>query len=94
MHATIALLAMECEVPILVGYARRTGDRFCYQARIPRIIRPEEWKDRDDPLHWITQEYTAAIEAFVREAPEQYLWVHRRWKSRPKAESRKQKTES
>ena len=45
---------------------------------------PQEWEGRDDAMHWITQEYTRAIEAFVRAAPEQYLWIHRRWKSQPK----------
>ena len=83
-YKSIALLAIQCEVPILVGYARRRGDRFQYEARVPRIIRPDEWRDRDDPIHWITQEYTTAIESFVREVPEQYLWLHRRWKSRPR----------
>lgn len=85
-YKSIALLAIRCEVPILVGYARRLGDRFRYEGRVTRIIRPHEWRDRDDPVAWITQEYTSAIEAFVREVPEQYLWIHRRWKSRPRGE--------
>ncbi len=88
-YKSIALLAMQYEVPILVGFARRLGDRFQYEARIPRIIRPEEWRERDDPVRWITQEYTTAIESFVRQAPEQYLWLHRRWKSRPRTEAAK-----
>ena len=29
--------------------------------------------------------FTAAIEAYVRRYPEQWLWVHRRWKTRPRA---------
>lgn len=85
-YKSIALLAMEYRVPIIAGYARRKSDRFEYELGCNRIIEPEEWADRPDPLHWITQEYTAAIEAFVREAPEQYLWIHRRWKSRPRDE--------
>jgi len=85
-YKSIALLAMEHRVPIIAGYARRKSDRFEYELACNRIIEPEEWTDRPDPLHWLTQEYTAAIEAFVREAPEQYLWIHRRWKSRPRNE--------
>jgi KDO2-lipid IV(A) lauroyltransferase len=30
--------------------------------------------------------YTWAIERMVRMAPEQYWWLHRRWKSRPRFE--------
>lgn len=85
-YKSIGLLAMECGVPIAVGYARRLDGRFRYRVGIQRIIYPDQWVDQADPLLWITQEYTAAIEALVREAPEQYLWIHRRWKSRPRNE--------
>jgi len=32
--------------------------------------------------------FTAAIESYVRRYPEQWLWVHRRWKTRPEGEGR------
>ncbi|HWL95311.1 MAG TPA: lysophospholipid acyltransferase family protein [Phycisphaerae bacterium] len=85
-YKSIGLLAMEYEVPVIVGAACRSGRRFQYEIRLERIIRPEEWKNQADPLLWITSEYTRAIEASVRRAPEQYLWIHRRWKTRPKDE--------
>ncbi len=85
-YKSIGLLAMEHEVPIIVGCARRTDVGYQYELCVNRIIRPEEWRDRDDPLMWITQEYSRAMEEFIRVAPEQYLWIHRRWKSRPKEE--------
>ncbi|HOB75810.1 MAG TPA: lysophospholipid acyltransferase family protein [Phycisphaerae bacterium] len=85
-YKSIGLLAIEYKVPIVVGYARRVSDRFEYELGCNRVIHPEEWAGKDDELRWITQEYTRAIEAFIREAPEQYLWIHRRWKSRPRDE--------
>ena len=33
-----------------------------------------------------TATFTAAIEGYVRRYPEQWLWVHRRWKTRPAGE--------
>lgn len=83
---SIALLAATREMPIVVGYARRVGNRFFFEVGVTRILYPEEWADQDDPLQWITAEYTKAIEQFVREDPTQYWWVHRRWKTRPREE--------
>jgi KDO2-lipid IV(A) lauroyltransferase len=86
-YKSIALLAMQYDVPVVIGFARRVDDRFQFQMGTQDIIRPEDWKDQPDPLRYITQRYTKAIEDFVRADPGQYLWVHRRWKSRPKGEA-------
>ncbi|GMU20757.1 MAG: hypothetical protein AMXMBFR13_08530 [Phycisphaerae bacterium] len=86
-YKSIALLAIEHQVPVIVGYARRQSRRFEYEVGCQRVIRPEEWAGQDNEMAWITQEYTRAIEEFVREQPEQYLWIHRRWKSRPRPET-------
>ena len=83
-YKSIGLLAMSTRCPIIVGYARRLGNVAKYEVGVQRIIRPHEWERQDEPLRWITQSYTSAIEEIVREAPEQYLWIHRRWKSKPK----------
>ena len=85
-YKSIGLLAMEYDAPIVVGYARRIDDQFRFQCGVQDLIRPDDWKNQEDPLRYITQRYTKAIEAVVRQDPGQYLWVHRRWKSRPKGE--------
>jgi Kdo2-lipid IVA lauroyltransferase/acyltransferase len=86
-YKSIGLLAMHYEVPIVVGFARRLKDRFQFQLAMQDVIWPEDWKKENDPLRYITQRYTKAIESFVSEVPDQYLWVHRRWRSRPKGET-------
>ncbi|MCK4342781.1 MAG: lysophospholipid acyltransferase family protein [Phycisphaerae bacterium] len=85
-YKSIGLLAMQKRVPIVVGYAARVRPGFHYRLAVERIIQPEEWDCRDDPLYWITQTFSQALEAAIRRWPEQYLWVHRRWKHRPKSE--------
>jgi KDO2-lipid IV(A) lauroyltransferase len=86
-YKSIGLLAMEYQVPVVIGYARRIGRNFRFHVGAQDIIYPADWKDQDDPLRYITQRYSKGIEDFVRADPAQYLWIHRRWKSRPKGEA-------
>jgi KDO2-lipid IV(A) lauroyltransferase len=88
-YKSIGLLAITNNIPIVVGYSRRIDSRFVFEMGIERIIFPQEWAEKDDPLTWVTAEYTRAIEQFVREDPTQYWWLHRRWKHRPREERQK-----
>ena len=85
-YKSIGLLAMEYEIPVVIGYARRLDNKFCFRVAAQDIIYPEDWRDQPDPLRYITQRYIKAIEDMVRDDPTQYLWMHRRWKTRPKGE--------
>ncbi len=85
-YKAIGLLALRYNVPIMGGFARRIGDRFEYELSTLDIIRPQDWADHPDPLFYITARYTRAIENAIRQAPDQYLWAYRRWKSRPRHE--------
>lgn len=85
-YKSIGLLAMRYHVPILAGHARRKGGKFQFELICTDLIQPHEWADQPDPLFYITARYNRAMERMVTNAPEQYLWVHRRWKSRPRHE--------
>lgn len=86
-YKSIGLLAMARRTPVVVASATRERRGFHYRLNVERVIRPEEWEHQPDPLLWVTQAYTAALEAAIRRRPEQYLWIHRRWKHRPRGES-------
>ncbi len=86
-YKSIGLLALRYEIPIVCGVARRLGpDVFKYEIECVDLIGPRDWHQQEDPLYYITARYSRAIEAMVRNAPDQYFWVHRRWKSRPRHE--------
>jgi KDO2-lipid IV(A) lauroyltransferase len=86
-YKSIGLLAMQYKVPVIIGCARRKNDRFQFVLETQDIIYPQDWQNENDPLRYITQRYTKGIEDFVAKDPGQYLWVHRRWKTRPKGEA-------
>lgn len=85
-YKSIGLLAIQHNLPIGVGVSRRVDDKFFFEIEIARLIMPEEWKDKEDPLLWVTQEYTKAFEESIRKDPTQYWWLHNRWKTRPRDE--------
>jgi KDO2-lipid IV(A) lauroyltransferase len=85
-YKSIGLLAMRHRVPIAAGFACRLNGRFAYEISCTDFIEPSSWETQPDPLFYITARFNRAIERMVRSAPEQYLWLHRRWKSRPRHE--------
>ncbi|MFN4259205.1 MAG: lysophospholipid acyltransferase family protein [Gemmataceae bacterium] len=82
-HKAIALLAIEHKVPLVVVAAIRTGGLLQYEIVIEDVIEPEDFTDRPNAVRVITERFTDALERLVRAAPEQYLWLHRRWKHQP-----------
>lgn len=86
---SIALLAMECDAVICVGYARRLPDdpqssRWSrFELGCEEVIDVRDYDDAD-AVREITLSFTSALERVIRKAPEQYFWLHRRWKSRPR----------
>jgi len=87
-HKAIALLAIEHNAPVVVGYARRTGPGFRYEVGCDAIIEPDEWTGTAEDARLLTQRYTSALEKIIRRDPEQYLWLHRRWKHQPKVKAK------
>ena len=87
-YKSFGLMAIRYDAPIIVGFGHRIGERYEFELICQKIIRPEEWAHQADPLHWITREYTRALENAVRLSPEQYFWVYRRWKSQPREKGR------
>lgn len=81
---SIALLSMTYRAPILVLACVRNGRPPYYQLSLEDVILPEDYANDPGAVRAITQRYTAALERVVRRHPEQYFWVHRRWKSQPR----------
>lgn len=82
-YKSIALLAMTQEAPIICGYAHRVGHGLGFRFGVHDVIEPADWADVDDPIYYVSARYVRALEMMVLRAPEQYLWMHRRWRSRP-----------
>jgi KDO2-lipid IV(A) lauroyltransferase len=78
-HRSPALLSLKYGTPIVVANIYREGG--LHYAVVSDPILPEAFKGLPDPVKALTQAYTEKFEAFVRAHPDQWFWVHDRWKS-------------
>jgi KDO2-lipid IV(A) lauroyltransferase len=80
-----AMCALRSGRPILPVFTVRERGLHHRIIHCPAIRPPESPEDVDRAVQELTQAYTRELEALVRRWPEQYLWLHRRWKTRPES---------
>lgn len=74
----LALLALKTGVPVLPGFGERVGDR--HVLRIGPPLEAPAGGSREERVRRYTRLFDAAIEEAVRRRPDQWFWVHRRWR--------------
>ena len=75
----LALLALRTGTPVVPIFLRREpGGRHCIDVGAPLPPPPDA-----DALAY-TARFNEVIEAAIRRAPEQWLWMHARWRTRPR----------
>jgi KDO2-lipid IV(A) lauroyltransferase len=83
-HRGAALFAIKTGAPVVVATTIRRGNVYALTIEPVDVDRTGEL---DDVVYRLTAAFTARLEEVVRSAPDQYLWLHRRWKTRPERES-------
>lgn len=84
---SLAVLAVRTGTPVVPIFIRREGPgRHLVVVRPPLPAPSTEEPDR--AIAEMTRRCTEAIETAVRETPEQWLWIHERWRTRPAGEGR------
>jgi KDO2-lipid IV(A) lauroyltransferase len=76
-----AMLAITYNRPIVVVAACRKNEDYRYEGFVSDPIWPGEYSSEKDEIFRITEEMTREMESIIRRYPEQYLWIHNRWKT-------------
>lgn len=89
-HKAIALLAFEHNAPVAICAALRRGAPMKIEMHTSALLDPAERREATESVRSMTQWYTHELERLIRRWPEQYWWLHRRWKDTrpPRAERR------
>jgi Kdo2-lipid IVA lauroyltransferase/acyltransferase len=84
-HRGPALMALRTGAPIFLAVPVRVpGGR--YRMTLEEIVADREG-EQEAVIERLTAAFTAGLERAIRKFPEQYLWHHRRWKTRPPVDS-------
>jgi KDO2-lipid IV(A) lauroyltransferase len=75
-----ALLARRWDIPVLPAFSRRLPDGRHLMAILPAIPMAKTGNIQADIQRHLELQ-NLAVEAWVRTAPSQYLWLHRRFKN-------------
>lgn len=82
----VAKLALRTEAPIVPIFAPwdESKKKFTVQVHPPLI--PQPTGDEEADIRALTTELSLLVENAIRRNPDQWLWIHRRWKTRPPGE--------
>jgi Kdo2-lipid IVA lauroyltransferase/acyltransferase len=84
--AGLARFALRTDAAVVPGFIHWDNAirkyRLCFEPQVDLT----RTGDDDADIRESTQRFTRVIENYVRRYPDQWLWVHRRWKTRPPGE--------
>jgi len=76
-----AILAITYRRPIVVVACCRKMGNYSYEGFVSDPIYPGQYTSEKEEIISITREMTRRMESIIRKYPEQYLWIHNRWKT-------------
>lgn len=81
-YKAMALMALQYDAPIFVCYAtRRDNQPLNFVMKVVDYLDPRDLPDDVQTVQQITQWHVARLEEEVRRCPDQYWWLHNRWKT-------------
>lgn len=83
----IARVALHTDAAVVPGYAFWDGDLRKYRLRFEPPVELVRTGDLERDVATNTQKFAKVIEEIIRTYPDQWVWIHARWKNRPKGEA-------
>jgi len=82
----LARIALRTDAAVVPGFTIWDESLGKYRLRFDPAVELVRTGNLESDIVANTQKFTKVIEEYVRKYPEQWLWVHRRWKTRPEGE--------
>ena len=83
----LAKVALRTDAAVLPGFLLWDEGKQRYRLVFGERMQLIRTGDAEADVLANTAAFTAAIEGYIRQYPDQWLWMHRRWKTRPAGEA-------
>ena len=84
---SIAKLAIKTNAVVLPAFAVWEETKKKYVVYLEPPIEYQSNDNSPENIRNLTQKITNTVEKYVRKYPEQWLWIHKRWNTRPPGEA-------
>ena len=82
----VAAIALRTGAAVLPAFLRWEPERRRHVLHFDPPVDLVETGNRDRDVEANTERFNRILERFVRQVPDQWLWIHKRWKTRPEGE--------
>ena len=82
-HKAVAVFTIAGGAPMAVCFAKRLGKPLHFEVGMVDMADPALGGAECEGVKPLTEWYNRQLESIILEAPEQYWWVHRRWRQPP-----------
>jgi KDO2-lipid IV(A) lauroyltransferase len=79
VHTGPAALSLKTGAPVLYGISIRQND-YSYKSVMTEISKENLPESNEDKIKELSQRHMSYLEGYIRQYPEQWLWMHKRWK--------------
>ena len=83
----LAKLALRTNAPVLPVFAPWNAKRNRFLLHIGEPLTVERSGNEAEDVRTLTSHFTKVIEDYIRRYPDQWLWIHKRWRTRPAGEA-------
>jgi KDO2-lipid IV(A) lauroyltransferase len=83
----LAKIALRTQAAILPIFSPWDEERRRFLIRIEPPLAVQRTGNEDEDIRQLTSQITSLIESYVRRFPDQWLWIHKRWNTRPAGEA-------
>jgi len=82
----VSKMALRTQTPIVPVFSPWVAETGKYLIDVEPLISVETTGDEEADVRRVTTEITRRVENQIRQYPGQWLWIHKRWKTRPPGE--------